>query len=521
MRTSTRSIGLMLGCLALPLAAVAATKPTSAPTSASATASGDPVARGEYLSKAAHCNACHSREGGPAYSGNVPLNSPFGVLYAPNITQDPTTGIGNWTEKEFEGSLRRGVGKDGQYLYPAMPYIEFTKISDDDIHALWAYFRTIKPVREETKKNEMKFPFNVRVGIAGWQAMYFKQGRYANDPSQSAQWNRGAYLVQGLGHCEACHTPTNVAMAPKKGEALQGNVIDHWFAPDISGGQFSGIKDWSVEQLATYLKQGHNDKNEAAVGPMQQTIDLGTSQLSDADVTAISVYLKNQVTTTADREPKTKHPVTAIERASGKAIFADNCASCHGNDGKGVAGIAPSLVGAASVAGKEPETALRAVLQGFEPHGQWGVMPSFAQVFTPQEVSDVVNYVRTAWGNAGAGSSVTPSQVTRLARYSDLGGAKVESALVCPSAQATALDAMTLAQVKALADDTQPQAATDKLVRDYRSRHPKVGTTDIVTTISGAYCRDVMATSKGTLADRQKRYVAFTGTVAQAVSTTR
>ena len=508
MRARIRLSGLLFVLLPLSGVFAAASPPPGAQ---------DPVARGEYLSKAAHCAACHTREGGPAYSGNVALNSPFGVMYAPNITTDAATGIGNWTEKDFEGALRRGVGKDGEYLYPAMPYIEFTKISDEDVHALWAYFRTVKPVAEATRKNEMKFPFNVRLGIAGWQAMYFKQGRYGNDPSQSAQWNRGAYLVQGLGHCEACHTPTNFAMAPKKGEALQGNVIDHWFAPDISGGQFSGIKDWSVDQVATFLKKGHNDKNQAAVGPMQQTIDLGTSQLSDPDVTAIAVYLKNQSTATADSKPTTKHPVTADEKTRGKAIYVDNCASCHGPDGRGVAGVAPALAGASSVAGKQADTAIRAVLQGFEPHGEWGVMPSFAEVFAPQEVSDVVNYVRTAWGNAGAGS-VTSAQVTRLARYSDLGSAKVESALVCPSSRVAALDPATLAQVKALAGDAQPQAATDKLVRDYRARHPKVGTTEIVTTISGAYCRDVMATSKGTVAERQKRYVAFTGHVAQAVA---
>lgn len=476
----------------------------------------DLVKHGKYLSEVAHCAACHTSDDSKPFAGNVPLTSPFGTMYGSNITPDPKYGIGNWSEKDFEGALRRGVGKDHGYLYPAMPYIEFTRISDADIHALYAYFRSVKAVPEAAKKADMKFPFDVRLGIAGWQAMYFKQGRYVADDSQSAQWNRGAYLVQGLGHCEACHTPTNIALAPKKGEALQGNVVDHWFAPDLSGGRFSGIKDWSVSQLATFLKTGHNDKNQAAVGPMQQTIDLGTSHLDDADLTAIAVYLKNQVGGIADTEPKTKRPLSAAERASGKAIFTDNCASCHGANGQGVAGIAPALAGAASVAGKAPDTAIRAVLQGFEPHGEWGVMPSFAQVFTPDEVSDVVNYVRTTWGNAGAGR-VSAWQVTHLARYSDLDNPKVESALVCPSAPATSLDEKTLLQVKALTDGPQQQATTDRLVHDYRSRHPKVGTTDIVTTISGAYCRDVMAGSKGTLAERQKRYVAFTGSVAQAV----
>ena len=273
----------------------------AAPPATKAADAADPVARGAYLADAAHCAACHTREGGKPFAGNLPLASPFGTMYSSNITPDVATGIGSWTEKDFEGALRRGVGKDGKYLYPSMPYIEFTKISDADVHALWAYFRSVKPVNERTRAASMKFPFNVRLGIAGWQSVYFRPGRYVDDPSQSAAWNRGAYLVQGLGHCDACHTPTNFAMAPKKGQALQGNVIDHWFAPDISGGRYSGIKTWSEPELVTYLKTGHNDRNLAAVGPMQATIDLGLSHLHDDDLGAIATYLKNQMAGNEDR----------------------------------------------------------------------------------------------------------------------------------------------------------------------------------------------------------------------------
>ena len=271
-------------------------------------------------------------------------------MYGANITPDPSTGIGTWSEKDFEGALRRGVGKDGRYLYPAMPYVEFTKISDADIHALYAYFRTVKPVKEKTKPVDMKFPFGVRTGIAAWQAAYFKQGRYIEDGSQSPQWNRGAYLVQGLGHCDACHTPTNLAMAPKEGKALQGNIVDHWFAPDISGDQYSGIKDWSQADLVTYLKTGHNKKNDAAVGPMAQTIDLGLSHLDAGDLSAIAFYLKNQKIETS-AAPKVARAVSTDEKSRGGRIYADNCASCHAANGKGVDGIAPSLVGAGSTAG--------------------------------------------------------------------------------------------------------------------------------------------------------------------------
>lgn len=476
----------------------------------------DVVRRGAYLADVAHCTACHTNEGGQPFAGNDPIESPFGTMYGANITPDPATGIGTWSEKDFEGALRRGVGKGGKYLYPAMPYIEFTKISDADIHALYAYFRTVKPVKEKTKPADMKFPFGVRSGIAAWQAVYFKQGRYMDDGSQNAQWNRGAYLVQGLGHCDACHTPTNLAMAPKEGKALQGNIVDHWFAPNISGDQYSGIKDWSEADLVTYLKTGHNKKNDAAVGPMAQTIDLGLSHLDQGDLSAIAFYLKHQKVDTVSA-PKAPKPVSVAEKTSGKQIYADHCESCHGADGRGVNGIAPSLVGAGSTAGAQPQTAIRSVLQGFAPAGQWGVMPSFARVFNADQVSDVVNYVRTAWGNNGGGR-VNPSLVTSLARYSDLGDSAVESALICPSASVRELDATTTAQIKALGQDPASKAETAKLVRDYRTRHPKEDDTNIVTTISGAYCRNVMAAAKGTLVERQQRYVDFMGNVSQAVA---
>ena len=508
-----RMIPLVLSTCLIGLASTA----QAAPANPGGTGPSDLVKRGAYLADVAHCTACHTAEGGQPFAGNYPIKSPFGTMYGANITPDPETGIGTWSEKDFEGALRRGVGKGGRYLYPAMPYIEFTKISDADIHALYAYFRTVKPVKEKTKPVDMKFPFSVRSGIAAWQAVYFRQGRYTEDGSQNAQWNRGAYLVQGLGHCDACHTPTNLAMAPKEGKALEGNIVDHWFAPNISGDQYSGIKDWSEADLVTYLKTGHNSKNDAAVGPMAQTIGLGLSHLDPGDLGAIAFYLKHQKVESTSTVKATR-AVTVAEKTSGRQIYADNCASCHGADGKGVAGIAPTLVGAGSTAGAEPQTAIRAVLQGFEPTSQWGVMPSFARVFDPGEVSDVVNYVRTAWGNQGGGR-VDPSLVTSLARYSDLVDSKVESALICPSASSRALDATTVAQIRALHADPASRDATARLVRDYRSRHPKVDDTDIVTTISGAYCRDVMSAAKGTLAERQQRYVDFMGNVSQAVAT--
>jgi|GEM_PF-4464036 len=291
-------------------------------------------------------------------------------------------------------------------------------------------------------------------------------------------------------------------MAPKEGKALQGNMVDHRFAPNMSGDRYSEINDWSEADLVTYLKPGHNKKNDAAVGPMAQTIDLGLSHLEQGDLSAIAFYLKNQKVDTASEKTRVKQ------------TYADHCESCHGADGKGVNGIAPSLVGAGSTAGAQPQTAIRSVLQGFAPAAQWGVMPSFAEVFNADQVSDVVNYVRTAWGNNGGGR-VDPSLVTSLARYSDLGDSAVESALICPSASVRELDATTTAHVKMLGPDPASKAETAKLVRD-RTRHPKEDDTNIVTTISGADCRNVLTAARGTLAERQQRNVDFMGNVSQA-----
>ena len=495
--------------LAASLLAVACTAATAATSASAPGRDADAIARGEYLSKVAHCAACHTSDAAKPFAGNVAIDSSFGTMYSSNITPDPTTGIGNWSEKEFEGALRRGVGKGGEYLYPSMPYGNFTKISDADVHALWLYFRSVKPVQAAVDKNHMKFPFNVRPGIAAWQAVYFRQGRYADDKSQSPEWNRGAYLVEGLGHCGACHTPTNVAMAPVKGKPLQGNVVDHWFAPDISGGRFSNIQKWNEDD-------GHNDKNQVAVGPMQQTIDLGLSQLNDADLHAMAVFLKNQGT--VDEKAPGDHTIATVEeRRSGMTLYKDNCATCHAANGQGVAGVAPSLVGAGSTSGAKPDTVIKAVLQGFPPQGQWGVMPSFAQVLTAQQVSDVVNYVRTAWGNRGTGY-VSARDIDHVARSADLGDQQVQSALICPSSSVADADPATLEQIRVAAADPTPETSTAKLVRDYRTRHPQADRTKIVTTISGAFCRDVMAASKGSLAERQLRYVNFMGGVAQAAA---
>ncbi len=477
-----------------------------------------PVEAGRYLAAAAHCAACHTSRADRPFAGNLQIPSKFGTMYSSNITPDPDTGIGRWSEAEFTTALRQGRGRHGEYLYPSMPYTDFTRISDADVHALWLYFRSVKPIAEKQKKNAMKFPFNVRPGIAAWQALYFRPGRYVPDATQSAAWNRGAYLVQGLGHCGACHTPKNFAMADNTDKALQGAATgDHWFAPNIGGGRFSGIRDWSVDQVVAYLRTGHNDKNVAAVGPMLQTIAKGTSDLTGDDLQSIALYLKNQ-TTTQPAQDSPPAVLSADRRASGQSIYARNCATCHGDTGRGIDGVAPALAGNSAVTSSGPDTVVHSVLSGFAPSGRWGAMPSFAETLDTQQIADVSNYIRVAWGGQGS-ASVTTSAVNRMRDSVDIGDPRIQAALVCADVPTDALDPDTRARLDALA--TQPQsadAAATQLVRDYRKRHPGVERGEVVNVLSGEYCRSLMSKGTGSNVDRQGRVIRFSARVAAQVA---
>jgi mono/diheme cytochrome c family protein len=491
-------------------AAVAATPSPPAPPA-------DLVATGKYLADAAHCGACHTRDAARPFAGNVPIRSSFGTMYASNITPDRATGIGDWTLAEFAAALREGKGKHGEPLYPAMPYTEFTKVSDADVAALWAYFRTVAPVAEKTKPNAMKFPFGIRSGVVAWQALFFRPGRYVPDASQTAEWNRGAYLVQGLGHCAACHSPRTKTMAYRQGRSLEGATgQDWWYAPDISGGRWSGIRDWSVEQVRDFLKTGHNDRNVAAVGPMLQTIAEGTSRLADADLRAMAVYLKNQPPPETDPAPPAPTALAPERREAGALVYAAHCASCHGADGAGADGVAPALAGNSALSGKGVENVARSVLQGFAPQGRWGGMPSFAHALPSRDIADVANWVSTAWGGT-AQPPATPSSVDRLrADVEDSIDPAARQALLCPALPVDAIDAAAARDVGALAAKPAAQATVPPgLLAGYRARHPSLERSTAITHLSALYCRQLMTAPGGDLAAKQSRLVAFTARLAQ------
>nr|WP_254701485.1 cytochrome c [Neorhizobium galegae] len=252
----------------------------------------DEIIRGRYQAILGDCSACHTAPGAKPLSGGLPLETPFGQIIPPNITPDKATGIGNWTEADFRSALKTGVGHDGKRLYPAMPYPAYTRMTDRDIGNLWSYLRTVDPVFNPVESNQLPFPFNIRLSMMGWNMLNFTSGEFRPDPSKSAEWNRGAYIVQGPGHCGTCHSPKTALGADETSEALQGGSLQGWYAPNITGNSYIGIGSWSEDEIVRYLKTGTNGHTIAS-GPMAEAIQASTSLMTDEDVHAIATYLKS------------------------------------------------------------------------------------------------------------------------------------------------------------------------------------------------------------------------------------
>lgn len=360
------------------------------------------IERGRYLVTAGDCAACHTRpDGGKPFAGGRPIETPFGNVVAANITPDKQTGIGAWTDEDFDKAVRQGIRPDGSRLYPAMPYTSYTKMTPDDVKAMHAYLSTIAPVHNEVNSDTLPFPFSIRFGMNVWDWVFFNSGVYAPDKTKSAEWNRGAYLVQGPGHCTACHTPKNFAGADKSGAFLQGADLQAWFAPDITNDKRRGLGRWSVDDIVKYLKTGHNPI-AGATGTMSEEIEHASSGMTDGDLKAIATYLKSlpgrnddQKAIAAD-DPRMK---------AGAAIYRDQCSACHQIDGKGVPYLFPSLADSSQARSDDPATIVRIILQGArsvatkgEPTGPG--MPSFAWQLTDAQIAAVVTYIRNAWGSA-------------------------------------------------------------------------------------------------------------------------
>jgi mono/diheme cytochrome c family protein len=361
----------------------------------------DLIQRGKYLADIGDCGGCHTLPGsGVMLAGGRPIETPFGTLLGPNITPDPETGIGAWTDDEFVNSLIKGTGRNGAHLYPAMPYTYMTKITHEDALAIRAYLNTVPAVHNPVQPNQLAFPFDVRAGLVAWDELNFRPGEFKPVAGKSSAWNRGAYVVEGLAHCGLCHTPKNAAGGDETSQRLKGYALQGWFAPDITNNKRRGIGSWSVEDIATYLKTGHN-RFSAASGPMAEAIMDSISKFTDEDLKAIATYLKDQPVENAAEEAGDLD--TGVLK-SGSAIYADQCSACHAVDGSGVDGLFPMLKGSPLVQSVDPASVLHLLLRGArsvatDPAPTAPAMPSFGWTLNDDQVAAVATYVRNAWGN--------------------------------------------------------------------------------------------------------------------------
>ncbi len=376
------------------------------------------LVRGEYLARAGDCISCHTRPQGAPFAGGLAMNTPFGAIVSTNITPDPEQGIGQYTQEDFTRALREGKAKDGHHLYPAMPYTNFARLTDDDLGALYAYFmKGVQPIKQDNAKTDLPWPFSMRWLMAGWNKLYLKDQPYTPEPAQTAEWNRGAYLVQGLGHCGACHTPRSVTGAEKaptheKGELfLSGTIIDGWYAQPLRNTEDPGLATWSKQEIVEYLKTGRTNRT-AAFGAMTEVVANSTQHLSREDLGAIATYLKslgdnpgatvpvatnsNDITSAALRQG------TVTQR--GSMVYLNNCNACHRSDGQGAQRTFPTLAMSSTVAAKDPTSLIRIVLQGSamahttEAPSQLA-MPGFGWRLNDDNVADVVSFIRSSWGN--------------------------------------------------------------------------------------------------------------------------
>ena len=398
-------------------------EPGSSQASVPAPNAADEITRGRYLVTAGNCLACHTTRGGNEFAGGRAIATAFGTIHTSNITPDAETGIGAWTSDDFWRALHNGKSKDGSFLYPAFPYTSYTKVTRADSDAMFAYLRTIAPVRQQNKEHELRFPYNLRPLLAFWRALYFTPGEYQPQPAQGDEWNRGAYLVQGLGHCSACHSSRT---------ALGGSIAEHdlaggsiplqgWHAPSLTADAETGLGEWDAKDIADLLKTGVSQRG-SVYGPMAEVVGGSLQHMSDADINAMASYLKSLPGHGTPGTPVRQHAVHVAEAADtvlkrGASLYETHCSACHKANGQGVPPAYPPLAGNRSMAAGPALNPIRIVLNGgYAPSTQGNPrpygMPPFSATLSDEEIAAVVSFVRNAWGNKG--TLVSPVDVGRL-----------------------------------------------------------------------------------------------------------
>jgi mono/diheme cytochrome c family protein len=402
-----------------------AANPTGVPAELAQT---DLVKRGEYLARAADCAACHTARGGQAFTGGLPFKFSFGTLYSPNITPDPATGIGAWTDAQFLQAVHKGIGRDGERLYPAFPYTSYALLTDADVLAIKAYLFSLAPVSAPRLANSLKFPFNQRWLMAGWSAIYRPGERFQPIEERSAEWNRGAYLVEGLAHCGDCHTPRSLLMGQNQRKKFAGNVVTGWHAYNITADADSGIGAWSEADLASYLSTGHAAGRGTASGPMSEAVELSLRHLAPSDIQAIVAYVRSvPAISDSDSPPKRVEPapasfsagVAAATDSRGKLVFAGACAGCHGWTGESPVLSQASLLGTRGVNDPAGTNVVQIMLSGEAHGGAPGSarMPSFGHAYSDAEIAATANYVIARFG--GHEAKISAEKVADLRSQSD------------------------------------------------------------------------------------------------------
>ncbi|MBF6636466.1 c-type cytochrome [Rouxiella silvae] len=378
------------------------------------------IAKGQYLAVAGDCGACHTNSGGKAFAGGLAINTPIGQIFSTNITPSKTAGIGNYTLEDFDKAVRKGIRKDGSNLYPAMPYTSYSKISDEDIKALYAYFmQDVQPVDVKGPETALPFPFNIRLSMAGWNLIFAGGKPFVQDSTQSHIWNRGAYLAEGLAHCSTCHTPRNPLMAEESGKSLAGASLGTWFAPNITSDPHAGIGRWTQQDLVDYLATGRADNGSQAGGPMLEAIDKSFSKLSPADLKAIATYIQSvpaqSINATSEKLTAAAPEISDISIMNGTApegaqLYASHCSTCHQASGQGGNGL-PALYNNAALRRPVADNTVMAVLEGLIPSkGQ--AMPAFSDKLDDKQVATLVNYLFTTYGDPKV--QTTPERVKAL-----------------------------------------------------------------------------------------------------------
>ena len=376
------------------------------------------VARGAYLARAGNCIGCHTARGGDAYAGGLGIATPFGTVFTTNLTPDTATGIGSWSPAHFWRAMHNGRSKDGRLLYPAFPYTSYTQVTREDSDAIYAFLHSRPAVVQANLPNTLRFPYQSQAALAVWRALFFTPGAYQAEPQRDAEWNRGAYLVKGLGHCAACHSARNALGATDNLDMAGGLIpMQNWYAPSLASPFEAGVGDWNVAQITTLLKTGMTP-HASVTGPMGEVVQNSTQYLNDADLGAMAQLLKT-LQTSGENKPPVARPVTATPATRERAarLYENHCAQCHGDQGQGVAGAYPALAGNRAVTMASTVNLVQIVLNGgFAPSTQGNPrpygMPPFVLVMDDSEIAAVLTHVRNSWGNQAG--ELTSLDVNRI-----------------------------------------------------------------------------------------------------------